>query len=37
MIGVVMVCSTIVGIGLFFVIFSHTKAGKRFFAEDNQE
>jgi len=35
MIGVIMICSAIVGIGLFFVIFERTKAGKRFFAEEN--
>jgi len=33
----IFVSACIIGIGLFFIIFERTKAGKRFFSEDNQE
>jgi branched-subunit amino acid ABC-type transport system permease component len=34
--GAIIMCSTLIAMALFFVVFSRTKAGKRFFADDNQ-
>ena len=31
--GVLMMCGTIIFLGVFFIIFYHTKAGKKFFDE----
>jgi hypothetical protein len=35
--GAIMMCSTIIAIALFFLIFDKTKAGKRFFGEMQEE
>jgi len=32
----IFVSLVIIGIGLFFIIFDHTKAGKRFFGEESK-
>ena len=32
--GAIIMCATIVGMGLFFLIFHQTKAGKKFFDVD---
>ena len=34
MVGVIIICSTIIALGLFFFIFDQAKAGKRFFGEN---
>jgi hypothetical protein len=31
--GAIIMCLTLIGIAIFFYIFDHTKAGKRFFEE----
>jgi len=34
--GVIIMCSTIIAMGLFFIVFEKTKAGKRFFGEETE-
>jgi len=29
--GAIIMCSTIIGLGIFFLVFEKTKAGKKFF------
>jgi hypothetical protein len=34
--GAIIMCSTLIALALFFYIFDHTKAGKKFFGEENK-